>query len=948
MRRRELVIASFTALMVILILIFGFSTAIRVIRLEELWRDYNQHATQESYVLNQIKTQMGYGGFIHNFKNYILRQEPRYIPLLEQNKQSLYRSIQDLQQLDLTEPEQEALAGFRKTIDEYVENFELAQELVAAGYSSPEIDARIRVDDGPALEALAYLADTAVEQSTLKERETSQALSRTLRFLLLGTLSIPFIILAGGVIITFMRRTIRDSAELQHSEERYRSLVGQLNSVVYRCENDTDWTMRYISEAVETISGYPATDFIQNRVRTFASIIHPEDTEAVEKTVDRALERGRPWSMDYRIVHRDGTIRWVYEKGSGVYEDGQLLYLSGVIDDITSRHQAEEVIEESERRYRQLVEEAVDVVFTSNLEGYFSYVNPPALKLTGYPEAELLKMRFTELIVPEWRDKVLDFYIHQHQERIRQTSFEFPIQTKSGEIKWVDQTVTLLFEHDEPVGYQSIVRDITDRKVVEDSLRKSEARLTEAYRIANLGSWEWDIKSDKTFLSDGFLAIIDRSSTEGWSFNSFLQIVHPDDQERFTKAVEHTLATHTSLNEEFRIVRPNGDVCVIHTMGALSLDDAGDPVRMVGTTQDISERKRAEVAIRDSNRVLASISRVQSEFIADVEPRKVFDDLLEVLLEITESEYGFIGEVLYTEDGAPYLKTWSITNIAWNEEMQKFYEEHAPNGMEFRNLKTLFGEVMITGEPVIANEPATDPRRGGLPEGHPALDAFLGMPLHSGQELVGMAGVANRAGGYNQQLLGMLQPLLMTASNLMVAWRNIRLREAAEKALGESETRLRAIVDTAAEAIIVIDSKGIIENFNRGAELVFGYSTDDVIGRSVNLLMPESDGRHHDEYIRRYIKTGIRNVIGTSREVTARRKDGSLFPIQLAVSEVALDDRLLFAGIVHDITERVEAEAQRSEYAQKLELQNLALAEAIKEAEAATLAKSEFLAKMSH
>ena len=135
---------------------------------------------------------------------------------------------------------------------------------------------------------------------------------------------------------------------------------------------------------------------------------------------------------------------------------------------------------------------------------------------------------------------------------------------------------------------------------------------------------------------------------------------------------------------------------------------------MFGTVQDITERKHAEDIIRKNNDMLTVISRIESQFIADMDSRTFFDSLLSDLLSLTMSEYGFIGEVIYPENGDPYLKTHAITNIAWNDETRAFFEREAPKGLEFRKLKSLWGAVITTGKPVISNSPSTDPRRGGF------------------------------------------------------------------------------------------------------------------------------------------------------------------------------------------------------------------------------------------
>lgn len=179
--------------------------------------------------------------------------------------------------------------------------------------------------------------------------------------------------------------------------------------------------------------------------------------------------------------------------------------------------------------------------------------------------------------------------------------------------------------------------------------------------------------------------------------------------------------------------------------------------------------------------LLEQITRFHSSYVDEPDPKRFFDYLLGELLEVSGSEYGFIGEVFEGEGGAPYLKTHAITNIAWDEETRRFYEEHAPEGLEFLNLDTLFGHVLRTGEPLVSNTPESDPRAGGTPEGHPALRAFVGLPLlHKGQ-MIGMFGMANRAGGYSEEFLERLAPLWTTASTLLKAHINYREKQDAEQ-----------------------------------------------------------------------------------------------------------------------------------------------------------------------
>jgi PAS domain S-box-containing protein len=138
----------------------------------------------------------------------------------------------------------------------------------------------------------------------------------------------------------------------------------------------------------------------------------------------------------------------------------------------------------------------------------------------------------------------------------------------------------------------------------------------------------------------------------------------------------------------------------------------------------------------------------------------------------------------------------------------------------------------------------------------------------------------------------------------------------------ETDERLRAILATAVEGIITIDEQGIIEAINPSAEKIFGFKAAEVIGRNVSCLMPSPYKEEHDSYITNYVTTGHAKIIGIGREVVGQRKDGSVFPMDLAVSEVRLANRRLFTGFVRDITERKKAEARLAELAQSLAEKN--------------------------
>ncbi|MEQ1911232.1 MAG: PAS domain S-box protein [Vicinamibacterales bacterium] len=143
--------------------------------------------------------------------------------------------------------------------------------------------------------------------------------------------------------------------------------------------------------------------------------------------------------------------------------------------------------------------------------------------------------------------------------------------------------------------------------------------------------------------------------------------------------------------------------------------------------------------------------------------------------------------------------------------------------------------------------------------------------------------------------------------------RDLTERNRREKALLASEARWRSVIESAVDAIILIDSRGCVEAFNSSAERLFGYREAEIVGQNVSCLMPQPDRDRHDGYLERYLRTGEQQIIGVGREVVAMRRNGTTFPAQLSVGEMVVNGERKFTGIVHDLTSRVRIEAQLRE-----------------------------------
>ena len=325
--------------------------------------------------------------------------------------------------------------------------------------------------------------------------------------------------------------------------------------------------------------------------------------------------------------------------------------------------------------------------------------------------------------------------------------------------------------------------DVTERKRGEAALKEVGDRLNLALQSAGAGAWDWDIPSNTAFWDQRMFDIYQRRPDSGEHlFEMWMRCLHPDDAGRALREVEDALARQPLFDSEYRILWPDGEVRTIKASAIVARDGDGRPLRMTGMNWDITTLRRAEQGLRESQNLLNAVSSLQSEFILTANARRISDRALMEILRATGSQYGFYDELI-DDDGPPRLQALAISNNAWDDSSRRFYDEHAPGGFSFTNFDGLFAAAVAAAAPVIANDPAAHPSFRGLPPGHPPLDAFMGVPLFQGDTVVGCLGLANRPGGYDEEILHFIEPLTTACAQFIAGYRVERERRQAVEAL---------------------------------------------------------------------------------------------------------------------------------------------------------------------
>lgn len=391
------------------------------------------------------------------------------------------------------------------------------------------------------------------------------------------------------------------------------------------------------------------------------------------------------------------------------------------------------------------------------------------------------------------------------------------------------------------------------------ALRESQLRLQLALDASSAGVWSWDALTNHSEWDTRFQAMYGFTSDEPHTFDAWVARLHADDRPRILARIDEILKTPGDdlWNFEFRAVLPDGSVAWMQGLGRAERDTMGRVVRVSGINLNVSDRKRAEAALRDSeNRLHAFLQN--SAVIGWIKDE--------------EGRYEFLSE--------NFEKWWSVRLEDWRG---KSDFELWPSDVA-RQFQLNDQAALAADGPIEALERAT------LADGSDTWWLISKFAIRD-------ADGKRHTGGLAVDVTG--RKLAEDALK--------RLNESLEQQVAERtqelcdrESRLHAILDAAADAIITVDPRGIIHSVNPATRNLFGYREEELLGQHVKLLLPPPFQDEHDAHLARYLETGQTRLPLSNREVVGRRKDGSTFPAGLAVSEVK--QLRLFTGIVRDLS----------------------------------------------
>lgn len=256
-------------------------------------------------------------------------------------------------------------------------------------------------------------------------------------------------------------------------EQLLEMLLSELDCMVYRCRNDEHWTMEFVSNGCLQLTGYRPEELIGNAARSYESITHEADREYVREAVNEAIRRGTTFSLEYRIVHADGSIKWVWERGGALEAvPGQPQMIHGFIQDITQRHLQEKALSEAEQRYRSIFENANEGIFQTTVDGHYIEVNPALATIYGYSSPAELIASLDDIAGKLYVDPGRrETFIELLKRNDSVVNFESQVFRKDRTIIWISENARVVRDAEGNVlYYEGTVEDITARKNYEQRI----------------------------------------------------------------------------------------------------------------------------------------------------------------------------------------------------------------------------------------------------------------------------------------------------------------------------------------------------------------------------------------------------------------------------------------------------------------------------------------------
>jgi PAS domain S-box-containing protein len=397
---------------------------------------------------------------------------------------------------------------------------------------------------------------------------------------------------------------------LLQSRDQFKTLVANIPGMTYRCLHDEHWTMLYMSEHIYALTGYPASDFINNGQRSIVSMVHPDDRALVFEVIEKAVLSHSSWVLNCRLLHKNGSVIWVEERGAAEYDsNGVVQHLDGFVMDVSKEKKLQDQL-------YKLTQQLPGVVYQYQVwpdgRSAFPYASSGIEDIYGVKPEDVLTdaSNAFSTIYPEDVPAVVQS-IEVSSQQLTIWEQEYRVYRDDKSIIWLLGRATPERMPDGSTLWHGYIHDITQTKEyylkLEDlnlQLNVTQQSLDLASEQAKIGYWHASLEHGTFWWSPIIYQIFGFNAEDVVpSSTLFKNAVHPDDIDKVLKNEQQTRSTGI-VNEVYRIIRPNGDVRWVHELGQLVAEDQNPDKIMIGSVQDITERM--------------TLQKIKDEFISTV------------------------------------------------------------------------------------------------------------------------------------------------------------------------------------------------------------------------------------------------------------------------------------------------------------------------------------------
>jgi PAS domain S-box-containing protein len=472
-----------------------------------------------------------------------------------------------------------------------------------------------------------------------------------------------YILLVRGVIQKKMAHSSeKNGTEFSGSGMRYSA---QWFSAIFEGSRDAIFIttakgfFANVNHAAVTLTGYSKNELLKMSI---PDLYDPMDLKAYHKYFDRIMA-GEDITSEALLRRKDNSHLHV-EFSNKRIEIGEEIFMHTIAREIGERKRIEKALIESEMKYRNLFENSIEGIGISK-GNRIVFANQSLARMFGYetPE-ECIKVPLLDHVAPELLPLIIERMKARENGKDIPAHYEYKIIRKNGELRDIEISTSEITIGKEKF-VQSTLRDITERKQSEERLLKSEKLLSETQKTANIGSWDWDLKTGKAIWSDQLYNIYGRSSDLGVpEMKTFLDQYHPDDRKQVQNAIDDAIKNYLPYNIDYRIYRENdGAERWIRSQGLIERDENGKPVRLLGIAQDITDRKKADDIIRQANNYNRSLIEASLDPLVTIGPDGKIQDVNTATEEIT----GYSRQELIGTDFSGYFTNPARAEIGYQE-----------------------------------------------------------------------------------------------------------------------------------------------------------------------------------------------------------------------------------------------------------------------------------------